>query len=58
MFALLFTGNLGIAAVLGSVVGQGSNTGNLCDSVTDNLVKMHMHAYFVTEYLIKETLII
>lgn len=57
MFALLFTGNLGIAAVLGSV-GQGSNTGNLCDSVTDNLVKMHMHAYFVTEYLIKETLII
>ena len=50
MFALLFTGNLGIASVLG-LVGQGSNIGNLCDSVTDNFVKMHMHAYGVKDTL-------
>ena len=52
MFALLFTGNLGIRSVLGSV-GQGSNIGTLCDSVTDNFVKMHMHAY---AYGVKDTL--
>ena len=55
MFALLFTGNLGIGSVLG-LVGQGSNIRNLCDSATDNFVKMHMHAYFVIYWIIKDTL--